>query len=247
MKDTSQLPKRPASHVTGERAIFALKEALPAHWIVREVSEDYGIDCEIEIVNEHSSVTGAIIKAQVKGTSSADVSSQESVSVRLATVRYWLAIPVPVILVRVIGSPKKVLWLDVRDYLRATRKLKSIYTTEQKTITFNFANSQLLSNSATELNNLALSHQFAIEQWRRHLDIKPIADWVGLVLLFGSYDGDPNKWLKWMREHGSDEQIANDYAFVLWLKEESDKDPSFIPRLRSLFGTPNNSFNRSAG
>jgi hypothetical protein len=245
MTNIPQLPRRPPSHVTGARAVFAMKECLPVHWIVREASEDYGIDCEIEIVDDQASVTGAIIKAQVKGTSSATIRSQESVSIRVATVRYWLAIPVPVILVRVLESSKKVLWLDVRDYLRATRKLKTIYATAQKTITFNFSHAKLLTNPAVELTDLALSHQFAVEQWRRHLDKKPMTDWVGLVLLFGRFEGDPDKWLKWMREHGSDAQIADDYAFVLWLKEEPGKDPLFIAHLRSLLGTSHNSFNRT--
>ena len=166
LKNISKLPKRPASHIIGERAVSALKDFLPSEWIIRNVSEDYGIDCEIEIVDEQLSVTGAIIKVQVKGT----LKSLKSIQIRLATVKYWLAIPIPVILVQFVESEKKVLWLDVREYLLNTEQLKTIDITKRKSITFKFDNYELLKDTADELKELALSHQFGVEQWRSNLE-----------------------------------------------------------------------------
>jgi len=40
------MPKRPATHITGEQAVLAFRQSLPKEWILREVSTDYGIDCE---------------------------------------------------------------------------------------------------------------------------------------------------------------------------------------------------------
>ena len=74
---------------------------------------------------------------------------------RLATVRYWLAIPVPVILVCVTESPKKILWLNVREYLLCTDQLNSIGKSNKKNIRFEFKNTDLLTNPIFELGELA--------------------------------------------------------------------------------------------
>jgi hypothetical protein len=224
------MPNRPASHIIGERAVLALRNSLPREWVIRNVSEDYGIDCEIEIVDEQLSVTGAIIKVQVKGT----LKSIKSIYVRLATVKYWLAIPVPVILIQFVESEGKILWLNVREYLLHTEQLESIFKTRRKNITFKFDGNNLLKNTANELKYLALSHQFGINQWRRNQESQMMIDWAGFNILIKVFDGNPNKWLKWLREKGSDDQIASDYSFVLWLKNESEKDETFLPRVNQM-------------
>ncbi|MGA7501851.1 MAG: DUF4365 domain-containing protein, partial [Isosphaeraceae bacterium] len=109
------LPKRSNEHITGERAVLEFRRSLPREWIVREVSGDYGIDCEIEVVDDEGAVTGARILAQLKGTASAEVKAQGIVQVKTSTVRYWASLPIPVILVRVTDNPLKVIWLDVRE------------------------------------------------------------------------------------------------------------------------------------
>jgi hypothetical protein len=92
------LPKRPEQHVTAERAVGAVINALPRTWIKREQQADYGIDLEVEIANEV--VSGRIFKGQVKGRQSVRWTGANtiSVSVRAETLSYWNQFPVPVIL-----------------------------------------------------------------------------------------------------------------------------------------------------
>jgi tetratricopeptide (TPR) repeat protein len=69
---------------------------LPSHWIVRELSHDYGLDAEVEIVAADGAVTGRRFNAQLKATDDPD-----GATVRLAaeTVRYYRGLDLPVLLV----------------------------------------------------------------------------------------------------------------------------------------------------
>jgi hypothetical protein len=121
-KKVSILPTRSSAHVTGEQAALKLRGSLPKRWIVRKVGSDYGIDCEIEIVDTDSSVTGAMLLAHVKGTDSIEESAPNIVQLKSSTVRYWMLLPLPVIIVRVTENPLAVLWLDVRQHLKETER-----------------------------------------------------------------------------------------------------------------------------
>ena len=61
-----------------------------------------------------------------------------------------------------------------------------------------------------------------------------MTDWVGFHVLVKVLDGNPDKWLEWLRKKGSDEQIASDFTFVFWLKEESSKDHTFLQRINRM-------------
>ena len=153
------MPQRPLTHITGDQAVLALRNALPRAWIFREPTSDYGIDGEIEIVTTTGSVTGALIKVQVKGTASSVSASKLGISVAVDSVRYWLALPVPVIIVRVTENPDSVLWLDVRQYLVEKGRLEAIYSTKQQSILFNFSNANTLPANEEKLEEIALTHQ----------------------------------------------------------------------------------------
>jgi hypothetical protein len=102
------LPKRPISHVIGDQAVLVLRNSLPKEWIYREVNNDYGIDGEIEVVKADGTVTGALCKVQVKGTNSHVKLLKYGISVSTDTVRYWLALPLPTIIFRIIDNHKEV-------------------------------------------------------------------------------------------------------------------------------------------
>jgi Domain of unknown function (DUF4365) len=61
--------KRPDQHIIDERAQRLLGRLLPAEWIVRPLPKDYGVDFEIEIVDQHV-VSGNRVWVQLKGRAS---------------------------------------------------------------------------------------------------------------------------------------------------------------------------------
>src|SRR2546422_9485891 len=215
-------PQRPFSHVVADRAVVPLRNSVPAQWIVREIPQDYGIDCEIEVVSEDGAVSGAIVKAQVKGTSR----KAFYVRVPVQQVRYWLDLPVPVVLILVVRE--RVRWIDVRDYLLEGDRLDHIYLTAQKTIGFNFRNASGLPEDSEYFRQLAFEHQESVNAGREaEVDRLP-GDFMGFHLLVKLFDNDPDKWIQALRDRGSDEQLENDLPFVFWGKSEAHRDPGFF-------------------
>ena len=227
---TRQLrPRRPTSHVVGDSAINTLRTAVPETWIVRDVSPDYGIDCEIEVVTGHGDVSGAIVKAQVKGVAKP---TRRSISIPVQTVRYWVALPVPVILVQVVG--RDVRWIDVRHYLLMRDRLDQLYRTSKRTVSFSFGGASSLPRDAGLLERLALDHQLHVGIMRQAEVDRVKGDFVGFILLVRMFDNDPDKWLKWLRERGSLEQLETDLPFVAWVKREAEQDPDFLRRIKAM-------------
>jgi hypothetical protein len=227
-------PLRPVSHVTGEQAVLALRRELPPSWIVREMALDYGIDCEIEIVEPGGTVTGAIVKAQVKGIGDGIAKGADWVSVRIASVRYWLSLPVPVILVHVDVGSEIVWWVDVHDYLLEQDQLETIYLTKKKTIRFKFEGANRLPDSIDKLVTLAREHQEQVRELRAEAVAQLKADFVGYCALVELFDADPDKYIGWLREKGSLEQLLYDLPFVAWVKQQAEEDPTFLARIRDL-------------
>jgi hypothetical protein len=110
------MPKRPATHVLEAASKRALRAAVePAGWIVRDVDPDYGIDLEIELVAGDGTVTGRVIKAQLKAT--ADTKAAPALRVRVEHLAYWCAMDVPVMIVRYRSSDGALWWLWAHDHL----------------------------------------------------------------------------------------------------------------------------------
>src|SRR5687768_14691814 len=99
-----EFPKRPPQHVTETASWKVLQSRTPDMWMVRGVSErDYGIDAYIELATTKGDVTGELCSIQLKGTESIDWKAgnnrkRATVSIGVATVNYWMNLPVPVFL-----------------------------------------------------------------------------------------------------------------------------------------------------
>jgi hypothetical protein len=100
-------PKRPKSHVTGDRAVRLFKAACAPAWVVAEVTPDYGLDLRIELT-EGDEVIGQEIHVQVKG-SSRPVKEQPTVEIRQSTINYWLAKLAP-ILISLVDTESGKIW-----------------------------------------------------------------------------------------------------------------------------------------
>ncbi len=97
----SVLPQTPDTDKTGDLAVSLCQVAFETRdckFRRQDGRSDFGIDTEIEIV-EKNSVTGRILKAQVKGQAETKWSSQGYVyiSVSITTYNMWKALPVPII------------------------------------------------------------------------------------------------------------------------------------------------------
>jgi len=229
------LPKRPISHIIGYQAVLALRKSLPKEWIYREEDNDYGIDGEIEIVKSDGTVTGALCKIQVKGTNSDVKLLKYGISVSTNTVRYWLALPLPTIIVRIINNPKKeVLWINVREYLLEAGLLDILYSTRKKTIHFNFKNAYDLPQTIKELGELITENQIEINNFRSYTEAREKGDFFGFIILVHAFENDPDKMIKWLRENGSHDQLIDDLPFAIWVKRQSEEDPDLLNRIYSM-------------
>ncbi len=228
------LPKRPMSHIIGDQAVLALRNSLPKEWICRELNSDYGIDCEIEVVKSDGTVTGALCKVQVKGTNSEVKLLKYGISISTNTVRYWLALPLPTIIVRVIDNPKEVLWINVRRYLLEAELLDTLYSTRKKTIYFNFKNAYDFSQTIKELEKLITEHQIEVSNFRTDTEGRVKGDFFGFIILVHVFENDPDKMIKWIRENGSYDQLINDLPFAIWVKRQSVEDTDLLNRIYSM-------------
>jgi len=227
-------PKRPMSHIIGDQAVLVLRNSLPKEWIYRELNSDYGIDGEIEIVKSDGTVTGALCKVQVKGTNSDVKLLKYGISVSTNTVRYWLALPLPTIIVRIIDNPKEVLWISVRKYLLEAGLLDMLYSTRKKTIHFNFKNAYDLPQTIKELEELITENQIEINNFRSYTEAREKGDFFGFIVLVHVFENDPDKMIKWLRENGSHDQLIDDLSFAIWVKRQSEEDPDLLNRIYSM-------------
>ena len=64
-------PQRPASHVTGDRAVQLFLSTCDPEWIASPLPNDYGLDLRMEVVRRQQ-VTGEEFFVQVKGRAGID-------------------------------------------------------------------------------------------------------------------------------------------------------------------------------
>lgn len=88
------MPNRHRSHELETLSQRAFESAMPANLVVRPVSDDYGVDREVEVF-DGDSTTGLTFKVQLKGTDKSGTTRRVSRD----HVDYWLSLDVPVLLV----------------------------------------------------------------------------------------------------------------------------------------------------
>ncbi|MBI5047350.1 MAG: DUF4365 domain-containing protein [Deltaproteobacteria bacterium] len=112
-------PKRPSSHVGGDRAVQAVVAHCDPAWIITSVAKDYGLDLRVEIT-QNGLVTGEEFFVQVKGRTKIDTDREypPRASVRQATINYWLGKLSPTLIV-VVDLSNGVLAFDWLQYAYA--------------------------------------------------------------------------------------------------------------------------------
>ncbi|TAJ08321.1 MAG: DUF4365 domain-containing protein [Nitrospirae bacterium] len=125
----AMLPKRDRSHVFETLSRNILLQALPPEWLCRDVLErDYGVDLYIEMVGKKGLLTGHLIAVQLKArqkirwrgrTRHGLVDWILFSGVSAKTIRYWMALQVPVFLCLAEISSRKVFFAAVKSQVRA--------------------------------------------------------------------------------------------------------------------------------
>ncbi len=100
------MPIRPRQHHLEDISINEFKRELPESWIVREKNKDYGIDLEVEIVDENHQPTGHIFLVQLKATDSKRESDIKAINIPIDTLKYYRNFSQPIMLVRYASSSK---------------------------------------------------------------------------------------------------------------------------------------------
>jgi hypothetical protein len=119
------LPNRPYAHVLGELGERFVISHLPAEWITRQINYDYGLDLNVERV-ENGHVTGKNFSVQVKAVENrSSTRSHVAVRLKVSTLAYMKERPEPVLLVLYVHKDKEAYWIwaheiALEDLERAT-------------------------------------------------------------------------------------------------------------------------------
>jgi hypothetical protein len=123
----NRMPLRPKQHVSEDTSMKIVKRGLPKEWILRSQQEnDYGIDCEIELVMPNGEITGRFVKAQIKGRDAVSFDDKGHAyvgGIKQSTLRYWIEISkaAPVIAILTSNSEERVFFMPT--FWQATRLL----------------------------------------------------------------------------------------------------------------------------
>jgi tetratricopeptide (TPR) repeat protein len=148
--------KRPRQHVLEDESRNALRIFLPSEWIIRDIKPDYGIDMEVEIV-EDDEVTGKVIWVQLKATENKKP-NQKTIPFSITTkhLKYYESCQLPVLIIYYIKSINTFYYLFAQEYIRETLSLKNLDWRNQKYANIKFpldsklADIKVLKSIATE-------------------------------------------------------------------------------------------------
>jgi hypothetical protein len=131
--------------------------AIPAHWARRnqQDQEDYGVDYELELMRPNDTATGFLFKVQQKGElqleMDADGKHVKISGFSVSKLEYYLDLSLPVILVAVDVTAKRVFWVPLQGNSDVQAALRAVSGTDQKTITVRLPVDNELPASADQL------------------------------------------------------------------------------------------------
>lgn len=144
------MPIRPRPHQLEEISRRRFRESIPPAWVVRDKSDDYGIDVEVEIF-ENSKATGLIFYVQLKATD--DSSKKQKVSIKSSTLVYFRNLDIKTIIARYCSNDDTIFW-RWSDHIPETQN-------EKRSLTLHFRDDDQWDSDSPEQIKDALTH------WRR--------------------------------------------------------------------------------
>jgi hypothetical protein len=61
-----------------------------------------------------------------------------------------------------------------------------------------------------------------------------VANFARAQILIALFDGDPDKWIEFLRSEGTAEELENDLPWALGMKRRLAHDPTHLHRLREM-------------
>lgn len=156
------MPQRPRTHSLEDESKNKLRLLLPERWVFRDKTHDYGIDGEVELIDEIRNLTGLMFYVQLKATDSKQNRVIHSVSMDIETIRYFYSLDVPVLIVRYssLGDEFYVKWSSSIDLYYSKPDSKTI------TIRFNEVDKWCDNTAAAIETRLQLLRQLKNDQIR---------------------------------------------------------------------------------
>lgn len=148
--------KRPRQHVMEEESERLFKSFLPPEWIVRKIEKDYGVDYEVEIVDQQV-VTGNRIWIQLKSADTPLVrhaaagNAREHVTypIKVKDLLYAESCPFPLLLCVADLKSTELFWTPVRHEIKASLDRERPEWRTQETATLRLALENTLSLEKT--------------------------------------------------------------------------------------------------
>lgn len=163
-----RLPKRVPEHVKENASFKLLQQCTPDMWIIREArTEDYGIDCYLELVPDSGYLVGHLASVQLKSTDTILWSQSKthpeyriasSPSIKTSTVNYWMGLQIPVFLCVAELTQGRMFWSNVKSHVR--RNYRDLQT--QETMTFRLSTARELCKA--EMKELPFVYSYLLER-----------------------------------------------------------------------------------
>jgi tetratricopeptide (TPR) repeat protein len=169
-------PKRSRSHQLEDISRNKFEALLPASWVVRPKSHDYGIDCEVEIFEANGDATGFTFLVQLRATD--DKLEAQKINLKVSQMDYFLSLTLPTAVVRYCSATDSFFW-QWHFNIAAVAKIKE----RQKTFTHYFSDYDVWSETTP----------FAIWKTlrtRRLLESYPTTEPVEIRLAFNALSSD---------------------------------------------------------
>ncbi|TKC08383.1 DUF4365 domain-containing protein [Pedobacter polaris] len=116
---------RTQNHIIEEESRLFFKSLLPSMWVCRDKSEDYGIDCEVEIFDEKGNLTGLVFWVQLKGTASNDIKVTQQFSFKNEKLDQFRNYNLPVLIARYSSMNKTIFFRWANSVYRLNREGKN--------------------------------------------------------------------------------------------------------------------------
>ena len=107
-------PERTQSHILEERSRLYIRQNVPIEWIVRDVHYDYGLDMNIEIV-EDNRVTGYNFSVQLKATSCTNSDKFVPIRLKSSTIEYMRTRLEPILIIVFVLDENEAYYLWLKD------------------------------------------------------------------------------------------------------------------------------------
>jgi len=94
------MAKRTRNHILEDESRSFFKKSLPEIWVCRDKTDDYGIDCEVEIFDKNGYSTGLVFWVQLKGTDEKEDKLIKKINFKKDKINQFISYDIPVLIVR---------------------------------------------------------------------------------------------------------------------------------------------------